>query len=461
MKSMRNLVAYFLALVLAAFAAPAAASTKLYTLAVTPTPVPSGASVAFSATFTNVSPQGGANSSFNSLRLVAPAGYTITSITGKTSGNATILSGGGAIRVTDMSPVGKNGSFTVSFVATTPTTCGALAWNPAVTGDVWSGSQLNGSTFERQGAAPTTSTTGILSLAFDATSLPTSFVEDTSFTVRVFQQSSCSGTLTPVTVTLTASGASFTGSSATGTGTISLTGMFNEVGKSVTLTASATGYLPATTAAFTVFANGNLNCVDDPLTTTIDETKFSASPAGVTSIAQTAYAAGFRGLNVVKDDGVACAPVNYEFTNNVLGDGTGTNGEKTDAKGQIVPANGISFVWDQTFQPNAAYSYTVTWQPEWFGLGSPNNRKTKFCNGTGSNVCSSTVDAQACLSPALDISSMPGYPTTPAPACVSAEVWAVVPATECAALGAAPTDQPSCVRFSTTVTDIFDPVFIR
>jgi hypothetical protein len=234
-------------------------------------------------------------------------------------------------------------------------------------------------------------------------------------------------------------------------------GTFNDVGNSVTLTATAPGYAPATTGSFTVFASGNLKCPD--ITTNPAETQFSASPAGVISIAQTAYAAGFRGLNVVKPDGVACQPVNYELVNNVLGDGPGTNGEKTDAKGQTVPANGISFVWDQNFQRNAAFSYTVTWQPEWFGLGSTNNRKTKFCNGTGANVCSSSVDAQACLNPLLDISALPGYPSDPAPACISAEVWAVVPASECA--GTAPADQPSCVRFSTTVTDIFDPVFIR
>ena len=476
MKSLRNVVGVVLAFALAAFAVPAAAQQKQYSLQMSPQPtVASGSKVVMTAKFTNTSPSGGANSAFNSLRLDGNStGYTITQVRSVTRGDGPIGSvsvtppvgvdgqSAKAIRVEFLSSVGKGQYVTIEFEATVPDTCDIARWNPNATGDVWSGSQIgSGQSFTLQlaASAPTTRTPGILSLAFDATSLPTSFVEDKPFTVSVFQQSSCGVSLAPVTVTLTATGASFTGSSATGTGTISLMGTFNDAGNSVTLTASATGYAPATTGSFTVFASGNLKCPD--IATTPAETQFSASPAGVTSIAQTAYAAGFRGLNVVKPDGKDCEPVNYEFTNNILGDGTGTNGEKTDAKGQTVPANGISFVWDQTFQPNAAYSYTATWQPEWFGLGSPNNRKTKFCNGSAPNVCSSSVDAQACLSPALDISSMPGYPSSPAPACISAEVWAVVPATECAALGAAPADQPSCVRFSTTVTDIFDPVFIR
>jgi hypothetical protein len=444
--------------------ATVSAQEKRFSFVVSPSSVANGAvpGGGMSVRFKNETPNG--NSTINSVTATLPAGFTLTALP-TTTYPGTLTWTPTSFTIKDMSPLkpGKEFYVTLPGVTVDSTTCGAASWRPMA----MTGSQLNGETFARRsptgtptGYSETTNVTGTLSLAFDATSLPTSFVEDTSFTVLVFQQSSCGGTLPSVTVTLSASGASFTGSSATGTGTISLSGTFNDVGNQVTLTASATGYQPATTAAFTVFAKGNLDCTDDPLTL-LDETKFSASPTGVTSIAQTAYAEGFRGLNVVKPGGVDCEPVNYEFTNNVLGDGPGTNGEKTDAKGQFVPANGISFVWDQSFQPNAAYSYTVTWQPEWFGLGSPYNRKTKFCNGAAPNVCSSTVDAQACLSPALLDSSLPGYPSNPAPACISAEVWAVVDDSECASLGAAPTDRPSCVRFSTTITDIFDPVFIR
>jgi hypothetical protein len=460
MNSIRSVAGLLLALAFATLAGPALANNKAYTLAVTPGAVATGANVPMRAVFTNVSPTGGANSSFNSVRLDAPPGYEITKVTGKSSGVANIVQSGGAIEVTGMSPVGKNGTFWIEFEATVPATCGASPWNPNVTGDVWTGSSLSGTSFGRQGDAPTTSVTGTLSLAFVASSLPTSVAEGTPFTVTVNQQSSCAGPLPPVQVTLSATGAAFTGSSAlTSGGTVSLTGTFNATGNSVTIVASAPGYAPATSSAFTVFAEGDLKCPD--ITTNPAETQFSASPTGVTNVSQTAYAAGFRGLNVVKPDGVDCEPVNYTFVNNVLGDGPGVGGTKTDPKGNTVPANGVSFVWDQTFQPNAAYSYTVTWQPEWFGIGSSANRKTKFCTGTGATACATTQDAQACLSPLLLESSLPGYPGSPAPACVTAEVWVVIAASECASLPAPAGDQTACVRFSTTVTDIFDPVFIR
>jgi hypothetical protein len=416
------------------------------------------------ATFTNVSPTGGANSSFNSLRLVAPAGYTITSISGQTSGNASIVAGGGAIRITDTSPVGKNGTFTVRFVATAPPTCGLSAWNPAVTGDVWSGSQLNGSTFERQGAAPTTSTTGVLSLAFDANSLPSSFVDDAPFTVRVFQQSSCAGPLPPVTVTLTASGASFTGSQVTGTGTISLTGKFNEISNSVTLTASADGYQPVTTGAFKVFASGELDCAATPPGSPSGAGYFATLPSGVATVTDIGYAAGYRSAN---DKADPCDKLNYTFTNNIGTVAAPGAAGATDNVGNILPANAVSMVWDTAYEPNAVFTYTLTFLPEYVNpsTGLP-GKKTKFCKlnptpPTDCTLAANQQDLQACIDTPLSASSIPGAD----PACVAEEAWATIAASECAAAGIpnpnAPNAAPACIRVISRIIDARDPPIIR
>ena len=219
------------------------------------------------------------------------------------------------------------------------------------------------------------------------------------------------------------------------------------------LTASApsgSGYPDAKTPLL-VLASGNLAC-GDPYNPTAGVNQINGSAASGLTINDPGFAEGGRGANV-KQTGTNCPPVNWTFTNNVLGAAV-----TVDAKGNTVPPNGVSFVWDQTAQPNAAYTYTVTWQPEWFGLASTSNRKTSFCTNA---TCTTTALAQACLGPALDPLSLPSG----AQACVSAEVWAVVPMAKCT--GAVPPlpakagDQNTCVIFSTTIIDIEDPPIIR
>ena len=192
MNIMRRLLGFLLGAAIVATASPAmAGGDKLYKLEMSPSTVATGTGVPMTAKFSNVSPSGGANSSFNSVRLNAPAGYTITSVTGVPSGTATIVSNGAAIQVTGMSPVGKNGSFSINFVATVSGSCAAASWNPNVTGDVWSGSQLSGNSFERQGAAPTTTATCQYSVAIT----PATFYRGTStnLTARVTNLAPSSG----------------------------------------------------------------------------------------------------------------------------------------------------------------------------------------------------------------------------------------------------------------------------
>lgn len=464
MKNLRSLIGTVLAFALTAFAAPGIAGNKLYSLQLNQSSVASGASVPLRATFTNVSPTGGANSSFNSVRLDAPNGYVITQVTGKKSGVASIVQNGNAIEVTYMSPVGKNDSFWIDFNVTTPTTCGAGEWNINVAGDVWSGSQLSGSTFERQGAAPTTSATGTLSLAFDTSSFPPSFVEDSQFTVRVNQQSSCSGTTLPsVTVTLTGTGASFTGSTVTGSGSISLTGTFNDISNSVTLTASATGYQPVTTGVFKVFASGELDCAataPSPGGTGY----FATLPSGVATVTDIGYAAGYRSANDKTDP---CDKLNYTFTNNIGTVAAPGAAGATDNVGNILPANAVSMVWDTVYEPNAVFTYTLTFLPEYVdpSTGLP-GKKTKFCklNATPPTDCrlaANQQNLQACVDTALTALSIPGAD----PACVAEEAWATIAASECTAAGIpnpnAPNAAPACIRVINRIIDARDPPIIR
>jgi hypothetical protein len=301
------------------------------------------------------------------------------------------------------------------------------------------------------------------------TSVTANFVAN-NLTIASPQTSTAVGKPFPVTVSLTGVDALVTLTptncpdntvlTAAGTSAVpaSFTLTFGAVSTTCSLKATASNYNDSGSLPVTVFAVGSLACGPVNAPSGANNT-IIASADGVTSINQPGFAEGVRGSNtaVNKDNSANTAPcdfVNWTFTNNVLG----TSGPTVDAKGNTIPANGVSFVWDQTYQPNAAYSYTVTWQAEWFGLASPNNRKTQFCTGSGPTACDSAnlVFAQACLNPALERASIP----VGAPACVSAEVWGVVDPGKCAALTAL-AGQTTCVVFTTTITDIKDPPIIR
>ena len=77
MTSIRQLFGFIVAvLALAAFAVPAAAQQKVYSLNMAPPSITSGAPAAMTATFKNETPNG--NSTINSMSLTAPTGLTIT-----------------------------------------------------------------------------------------------------------------------------------------------------------------------------------------------------------------------------------------------------------------------------------------------------------------------------------------------------------------------------------------------
>ncbi len=109
------------------------------------------------------------------------------------------------------------------------------------------------------------------------------------------------------------------------------------------LTASASGFTSATSNPFRIFA-GVLNC-SDPFPTNI------INPGNIAP-GQPGYAYGNR--NAWNKDGVndgPCVPVLYTFMNNIL------------ASSDPSLINTVNLTWDTATQVNAAFQYTVNWQP--------------------------------------------------------------------------------------------------
>ena len=155
------------------------------------------------------------------------------------------------------------------------------------------------------------------------------------------------------TITLTpAPGASITGGTATATAGVAsfgsstnppLTALTLDGLGTFTLTASAQGFTSATSNPFKLFA-GILNCSQPFPTNIIDPQNVAPDQPG--------YAFGDR--NGWNKDGVtdgACVPVLYTFTNNI----------RVSADPSL--ANTVNLTWDTQSQVNAAFQYTVNWQP--------------------------------------------------------------------------------------------------
>jgi len=398
-----------------------------------------GGNCTFSLTGDSTIPVGSTSAQVNMTLTnnAPPSGPAITAITLQAPSNVTIVSPVGGV-ITGLNVAGGASAPINVTVSTLPSCTGAAAAS-------WSVASVTPSTLTQAGSNPQTTITAPVPACSLAISAPPSAAVKTDFPVTVALISGPGGPA-GANVTLTST-CGYTGAATTPANGYSAT-FTGQVASEGTCTFNATadkGY-PAAAAltGFKIYAAGNLAC-GDPSSPTPANTINGSASSGLT-INDPGFAEGVRGQNIVKPGAPTCVPVNWTFTNNVLGAAV-----TVDAKGNTVPPNGVSFVWDQAAQPNAAYSYTVTWQPEWFGLASTSNRKTSFCTNT---ACTTTTPAQACLSPALLPSSIPGTD----PACVSAEVWAVV-SSGCTGTPAA--DQNACVIFTTTITDIKDPPIIR
>src|SRR5262249_7520742 len=145
------------------------------------------------------------------------------------------------------------------------------------------------------------------------------------------------------------------------------------MGATCNLTATAPIYGNTTSGPFMVFGNGTLNC--EPTVPFM----FNASVPGAVDVNHTGYAAGLRGI--YNKDGSPCTPggIGYTFTNDILDN------------------NQVKLQWDTSTDPGAAFTYTVTWKPEYVnpatGMPSGTTKFAWFVNG----VLTPQVIGRACI----------------------------------------------------------------
>lgn len=381
MKSMRNLVAYFLALAMATFAVPGLAqNSKSYFFETVPPTLKKGENPDQTITLQNNSPTGNAN--FNSFRLVAPPGITFKDKPVNTSpynANISDPQGGGKwIDVTNISPsVGASGKFSLKANLVAECGKGGKWLLPSVSPytRVWSGSSFSGQEF------------------FNKTNPDAATLVEPCWT-----------------------------------GILSCTEIND------------------TPNALTALAEYPIG----------EGSRFTASVDGALADSQTGFFEGVRGFGNDKL-GEVCTDINYAYLNNVLGAAAAS-----DPLGNLVPQNGVSFVWDRNIAPNPIITYTVTWKSEWgdADTGLP-TRQTQYCDVTYPALCtaaSTFKPVKACLGTAVVHSSIPPNE----PGCVVRETWTVIPSGDpyyCDGTG--PTPLAVCLQVTSIFLDGKDPVFIR
>ena len=182
----------------------------------------------------------------------------------------------------------------------------------------------------------TTNGTPVKVQALIGGSVATSFNGQIDLTVNPVAPTTTTPNLTGGSVSATSGVATF-GSPPNATAlTVDATGTYS-------LTASTSGFTSVTSNPFKIFA-GVLNC-NEPFPTNI------INPGNIAP-GQPGYAYGNR--NPWNKDGVtdgSCVPVLYTFTNNIL------------ASSDPSLLNTVNLTWDTATQINAAFQYTVNWQP--------------------------------------------------------------------------------------------------
>jgi len=211
-------------------------------------------------------------------------------------------------------------------------------------------------------------------------SVATSFNGSVQLTVNPVAPTTATPNLTGGSGVSAASGIATYGSPPNATAlTIDATGTYS-------LTASASGFTSATSNAFKIFA-GVLNC-SDPFPTNI------INPGNIAP-GQPGYAYGNR--NAWNKDGVTdgpCVPVLYTFVNNVL------------ASSDPSLLNTVNLTWDTASQINAAFQYTVNWQPvpvdsATSGWSSAPRPQVAWLDTNGNLVNGATPSANIAWTPAL------------------------------------------------------------
>jgi hypothetical protein len=406
---------------------------------------PTGMPNTYTVSLTNLAASAGP--SITQLVLTPPAGLTV-SLPNAQSG---VSISGNVVTISRTVAAGGVATSTTSFAlnVTAPLSCTgapAASWSPMTVTPV---------AFALNGAVPTTSISAPSPACSMSISAPSSAAAGTGAAETFGVTVNLIGGPGNANVALS-SDCSFTGagtilasgSSALFSGTVPRPG-------NCTFSASADkGYGSATPlTGFKVYAGavdcGPLNpAVIPPSGATFD----ASTVCGAASVIDSGYAAGFRGPN----KSGTCQLVNASLTNNIC-----SAVSQTDANGKTVPPKAVSFVWDTGFQPQAAFTYTLTWTPEYVDTNSglPRTAWTKYCNGPGTTPCSSQVALKACIGTNVAFASIPSGE----PACILEESWATAPPTDCASQTNpnAPNAPPACIRMSTTVIDALDPVMIR
>jgi len=314
-----------------------------YGLNVTPSPVTAGTSAqSMTATYTNPASNG---TSFGSLSLNAPAGFTIVSAT-PPSGTATVAAGGGSVTVAGITPVASGGTFALALSVNVNCSATTGNWGSAV----WSGTLVGtgvAASLDTASSSIQTTVTGGCSFKFLTPPSNTETNAAISPAIVVGLVDSSNNVVTSFTgqVTLTKKSGPGTVSGTLGPiAAVSGQATFNSVmadtiGNYV-LTATS-GALTVDSNLFTVYG-GVLNCSPTP------PFGFSDPSVNVTDSSESGYATGSRGY--WNKDGMNCVPILYTFTNTIL---------STDAK-----KNTVHLAWDTATQQHPAFTYTMTWQAE-------------------------------------------------------------------------------------------------
>jgi hypothetical protein len=352
MNGFRKLACCVLAPLFAAFAMSAGAAPgspeKIFSISGIPASATAGSTLSVTVTFKNETPNG--NSTINSLRLIAPAGWTLSNpaaIAGGSvdGGTPTLAPDGSSVSFANLPGI-KSGNKTwmmqVSVSVPTGASCSNSWFAQAFTGNA-----LGGDPFRLINSA-TSLNTGVNSGGGQATSFtmqPTNTTAGSAIPVAVGLTDACGAgpSGTPVTITAdngcttTASGC-LAGNTANtnGNGVASFTGLVINTPGTYTLTATpgASGFPTANSSQFTVYA-GQIFC-DDPLEA------LQANPDKL-PFGTPGYAEGKRG-KYNKDGSEPCVKVNYTFDNDIL----------TDDR--------VHLSWDVNVQPYAAFSYTMFWK---------------------------------------------------------------------------------------------------
>jgi hypothetical protein len=325
-----------------------------YGLNVTPSSVTAGTSAqSMTATYTNPASNG---TSFGSLSLTAPAGFTIVSAT-PPSGTATVAAGGTSVSISGITPVASGGTFALALSVNV--NCSATTGNWDST--AWSGTPVGtGAAAIRDATISSIQTTVTGGCSFKFLTPPSNAEKSTAISpaIVVGLVDSSNNVVTSFTgqVTLTKKSGPGTLSGTLGpVAAISGQATFNSVmadtiGNYV-LTASS-GTLTVDSNLFTIYG-GMLNCSPTPPFT------FSDQSVNVTDSSESGYATGSRGY--WNKDGMNCVPILYTFTNTIL---------STDAK-----KNTVHLAWDTATQQHPAFTYTMTWQAE--DVDNPSNPDTQ------------------------------------------------------------------------------------